>query len=103
MRFPSVTRLNFCKPSRVSCLEASILGGRRGERSHAISPARATITAEIAAILAQRDLATVGCGAGVATAIFPVPVSRLRRFRSVRNSAALWVAKLAVFFQGIFG
>jgi hypothetical protein len=57
------------------------------ERSQAIVPATVTVAINPAAIQGQRDLLTAADA--LAAVIFPEVVSRFRRFRSARNSAAL--------------
>src|SRR5271165_2244947 len=85
-RAPSVSTETFGMPSCVIWVVARTLGGGTGERSQAKMPATAPSAITTAASQGQRDL-LIMAGA-LAAVTFPEVVSRFRRLRSARNSAA---------------
>src|SRR5580698_5218020 len=76
--------------SRVNCALESGFWRIDRERSKKNSVERRAIPTMAAAIHSQRDFEEAACEDGAAAGIFPELVSRFKRFRSARNSAALW-------------
>src|SRR5512133_3074861 len=72
-------------PSRVRCLVATTLGSDGEKLSHANVPPTIRIEAATA-----HDHLDLRIEAGCTASIFPEVVSRIKRFRSARTSAALW-------------
>src|SRR5262249_39708316 len=94
-RLPSVTRLPFASPSEVIWVVERTIGDGRGDRSKKITVTTSKIMTVTPAIVPKRaqwrGAGLLAVGAPVlTTTVFPDVVSRCRRFRSARNSAALW-------------